>query len=252
MLLLEDVDGASPPKELVVRATIDPNARRALLKLVASAADGLHAFQRLKVRGLLPRGPDILMKKLAKDSESPEQLAQVAPDLAELIRTSVVRLTSEAARMAPESVRLGHGSFRHTHFLLRSDRPVLVDLEGLCLRGVSADAGDFLAYLDWVGCRQPQYGSLLEECSAIFLMGLKGLPDLSPHWLSWHRAAAQVKWALRTFASLAPSWVEISERLVRLSGQALPMPCSRAGISGARASAPGARRRKIAARRLIP
>jgi hypothetical protein len=222
MLVMEAIDSATESKELVARAATDPGARQALYGLVESAAEGLHQFQWVEVSGLPTRDSGILLEKLQKDTQTLHELQQTAPGVAEAVTNLVRRLKEEATQLDCERVGLGHGSFRHTHFLLRGRRPVLVDLEGLCLRGASGDAGDFLAYLDWLASRQPQFAPILDECERIFLRGVSTLPALSPRWLAWHRAAAQVKWALRAFASLAPGWVEAAERLLRLAEEGLP------------------------------
>ena len=146
---------------------------------------------------------------------------QLAPPLSRSLETLIRRLEDALASLPSEPLGLGHGSFRHTHFFLRGDRPTLIDLDGMCLCGVNADAGKFLACLDRSSLRRPQSRSVLAECETVFLDGLRTHPQLSLDWLTWHRAANLLKWALRSFSSLSYQWLEITEQLAERSATLL-------------------------------
>jgi hypothetical protein len=131
------------------------------------------------------------------------------------------RLEDTAARLPPESMGLAHGSFRHTHFLLQGTRPILIDLDGICLSGIGSDAGKFLACLDRGAVRRPRSRPVLEDCEGVFFDRLKRHSEISPDWIAWHRAATLVKWAMRSFSSLSNQWLEVTEKLVHSSERLL-------------------------------
>jgi hypothetical protein len=222
MLVLEALEGAADGRSLEIRAAGgDVESRRALLTLVAAAADGLQAFQRATIGGLDVIPARSILDDLIKDTCFLPGLLRVAPRAASAMEGLLRRLEDAMIRLPCESLGLGHGSFRHTHFFLRSDRPTLVDLDGMCLCGVNADAGKFLACLDRSSLRRPESCSVLGECESVFLGGLRGHPHLSHDWLTWHRAATLLKWALRSFSSLSYRWLEVTEQLVELSAHLL-------------------------------
>jgi len=222
MLVLEAVHGDQELKSLLEQALHDPEARTALRGHVTAAAEGLIAFQQATVNGLPhKRTPEDLLDDLKEDSCFMVGLEEVSAGLPRSISRLIGALESESARLPPEPLGLVHGSFRHSHFLCRGDRLVLLDLDGLCLAGVSADAGNFLAYLDRTGLRRPRLRPVLAECEAAFREAWKGHPCLSPAWLDWHRAAAQLKWALRSFSSLYKNWLQTTAGLVALAEQTL-------------------------------
>jgi hypothetical protein len=229
MLVLEAVEGDQELKTVLVEALDDPGARTALRNHITRVAEGLIAFQQAAVEGLPhKRTPQDLLDDLKEDSCFMVGLEEVSSGLPRSIARLIGALESEAARLPPEPLGLVHGSFRHSHFLCRGDRLVLLDLDGLCLAGVSADAGNFLAYLDRTALRRPRLRPVLRECEAAFLEALQRHPCLSAAWLNWHRAAAQVKWALRAYSSLYKSWLNTTTGLVALADCTL-----------ARVSAPG-------------
>jgi aminoglycoside phosphotransferase (APT) family kinase protein len=222
MLVMEAVDGAVNGRALEAKAADDsPCARRELLALVAAAADGLPAFQRVSIAGLDVVTPRHVLADLAKDACFLPGLKRVAPGAAASLTDLLRRLEDTAARLPPEPMGLAHGSFRHTHFLLRGTRPVLIDLDGICVSGVSADIGKFLACLDRSALRRPRSHPILEDCEKVFLDRLRGHGAISPDWLAWHRAATLVKWAMRSFSSLSHRWLEVTEKLAHSSERLL-------------------------------
>jgi hypothetical protein len=222
MLVLEALDGAVDGRTLEAQAaTGNAEARRALHELVAAAAHGLPTFQRTIIPELTLETPSKVLGDLAKNVCFLPGLQRAAPSMAGTLISLVRRLEDTAIRLTPEPAGLGHGSFRHTHFMLHRDRHVLVDLDGLCLCGVSADAGKFLACLDRSGLRRPQSRAILKECEEIFLSGLRNHPTLSLDWLTWYRAVTLVTWAMRSFSSLSFRWLQVSEELVHLSDHLL-------------------------------
>jgi hypothetical protein len=213
-LVFEALEGGVDGRSLEVQAASgDLEARGALRTLVAAAAVGLPAFQRATVPGLEISSARNAFDDVLKDTCFLPGLAQLAPPLSRTIEMLIRRLEEALAWLPSEPLGLGHGSFRHTHFFLRGDRPTLIDLDGMCLCGVNTDAGKFLACLDRSSLRRPQSRSVLAECEAVFLDGLRTHPQLSLDWLTWHRAANLVKWALRSFSSLSYQWLEITEQL---------------------------------------
>ena len=217
-LVCEAIEGGSDGRSLEVRAASgDLEAREALRMLAAAAAEGLPAFQRATVPGLEISSARSAFDDVLKDTCFLPGLAQLAPPLSDTMEMLLRQLEDALAWLPFEPLGLGHGSFRHTHFFLRGDRPTLIDLDGMCLCGVNADAGKFLACLDRSSLRRPESRSVLAECETIFIDRLRANPQLSFDWLSWHRAANLVKWALRSFSSLSYQWLEITEQLVERS-----------------------------------
>ena len=88
-------------------------------------------------------------------------------------------------------------------------------------RGVSADAGEFLAYVTWTRCRQPALRSVLDDFEETFLTGLRGHKNLSPRWLAWHRAAGELKWALHGLRSPHSQFRENTESILGLAANTL-------------------------------
>ena len=222
MLVLEALEGAVKVETLLNDALHQGPAREALREFIATAGRGLGPFQQAVVEGLPRVTPETLLEELEEDREG---LEGVAPAVAQAVGRQLRRLGSEAGRLPPEAEGLGHASFRHSHFLLRGGQPVLLDLDGLCLCGVSADAGNFLAYLDRAGLRRPPWRPLLQECEGVFGEALRGPRGASPGWLAWYRAAAQVKWALRSAFSPSPRSPETTEGLLRLAEQTVEDGC---------------------------
>jgi hypothetical protein len=221
MLVMEAFESAVEVKTLLAHSAGDSEARRALFGLAVAAAEGLSAFQRISIPGLPESSPETLLKKLHRATDQPQVPGRGRFEGAELLSALVRRLENEAAQMTPEPLALGHGAFRHTHFLVRDGRPALIDLDDLCIRGVSADAGEFLAYVTWTRCRQPALRSVLDDFEETFLTGLRGHKKLSRRWLAWHRAAGELKWALHGLRSRHSQFREKTEAILGLAANTL-------------------------------
>jgi hypothetical protein len=184
---------------------------------VIAAAEGLRAFQRTELAGLAVVTPQDVIRQFRSDVDS---VRHVAPSLAVSLARQVDRLEAEAARLVPEPMVPTHGAFRPGQLLLCPDRLVVFDLDTLCAAGASADAGNFLAYLDQMALRRPRLQPVVSECRAAFVDGLSR-PASDAAWLSWYRAASLVKLAFRSFFSLAPSWPETTHDLLGCAERAL-------------------------------
>jgi hypothetical protein len=221
MLVMEAFAEAIEVKDLLARFMEEADARRALRLLAHVAAEGLTAFQRVAVPGLPENLPQTQLKKLQKSIAAHGGSNTVLPGAAETMGKLLRGLEESAARLPPEPVRLSHGAFRHTHFLLRNDRPAIIDLDGLCMRGISADAAEFLAYLAWTRCRQASIRLALDECETAFLDGLKQQESLFSPWLAWHRSAALLKWALHSLRAPSAQCEQDTAAVLRLAEDAL-------------------------------
>ena len=226
LLVLAVVEGTST-KGLLARASFDPEAREAVLRLAKSAALGLAPFQRAVIDDLPTITPDCLLEDLRDNLQG---LERVVPRLADSVEKLIDRLQTRTSRLPPETTVLGHASFRHTHFVLRGEKPTLLDLDGVCLCGPNLDPGNFLAYLDRGMLRRPQWKSVLRECGERFMDGLADLPGLSADWLTWHRTAAQLKGALRSFSSLSSRWPETTQGLIALAEKTLSRNTKPVGV----------------------
>jgi aminoglycoside phosphotransferase (APT) family kinase protein len=215
---VSDAVEGEPTKRLLARAGSDSEAHKALLRSVSIAAEGLVSYQRAVFSGLPALRPEDLLEDLTDDLRG---LELIAPSLARSMARLIDRLQTEATGLPSEPKALGHASFRHSHFMLRGTRPVLLDLDGVCLCGRSADPGNFLAYLDHAALRRPAWRTTIRECERAFLEGLAQLPDLSTESLAWYRATAHVKGAQRSVASLSARWFETAQGLVQLADQTL-------------------------------
>jgi len=145
----------------------------------------------------------------------------VEPPLADSIEERVVALERSLGALAPEPLVPTHGAFRHGQLLLRPDGLVVLDLDTLCRSGASADAGNFVAYLDSLALRRPRLASVAERCREAFVATLQGPPDSRAAWLAWYRAASHLKVALRSFLSLSRRWPERAAALLECADRAL-------------------------------
>jgi hypothetical protein len=162
-----------------------------------------------------------MIGKVYKEGRRAHGLERVAPLQAREIGRCLRVLEGTADRLRPEQTGLAHGAFRHNQVLLRRGRLVVLDLDTLRVSGVSADAGELLGYLDRTALARPRLGAVIDECEDVFLSALADDPGIRAEWLAWHRAAAHVKFALRSFYTLAPGWPDRIGGLVRLARRTL-------------------------------
>ncbi len=200
MLVLEALEKAVGARSLLKQAVEDPVARRRARDVFARTAETLLEFQQAVIQGLPAITPQALLRYYQRKID---RVSQIAPELTDTIGTQLARLETEASELPTEPMVLSHGAFRHTHLLLCGDKLGLVDLDNLRLSGVSADPGDFLAYLDRTALRRPALRPIIEELEAAFVAGLRRRRSIDMRWVAWHRSAAHVKWALRSFHSLS-------------------------------------------------
>jgi hypothetical protein len=218
LLLLEAVEGATELSPLLKRSAGDADARDALLAHVGQAADVLPTFRRVRVPGVPHVSPAAVLARLGRRATN---LDRVLPELADSITRRLRQLEAAAARLPPEPLGLAHRAFRHNQLVAAGDRLVLLDLDGLCVAGAGTDAGGFLAYLDRTALLRRGLSAVAADCEEAFLAGLQAHDPPPPAWLAWHRAAAHVKWALRSVLSLAPNWPETADALLGLAGGTL-------------------------------
>jgi hypothetical protein len=209
-LIMPAIEDAVKATRLMGEARKKTHTRARLLRHVAAAADGLRAFQRTELAGLTVVTPQDILQQFRGDVDS---VRRVAPVLATSLARQLDRLEAGASRLVPEPMVPTHGAFRPGQLLLCPDRLVVFDLDTLCASGASADAGNFLAYLDHSALRRPRLRSLVDDCRGEFVEALSRSASDSG-WLSWYRAASLIKLALRSFFSLAPEWPEATHGLV--------------------------------------
>ena len=218
MLLFEDFAGATKVRTLLRPALKDAATKQQLLGYISAAAEGLAAFQQSPIDNLPSQSPQELVDAFRKDCAG---IAAIAPDLAAEATEVLDRLQSAARAFPPEPLVPTHGAFRHDQLLHAEDRLIVLDLDTICLSGASADAGNFLGYLDLTAIRRPRLQPIINDCARTFVAAVKGAGQTSPQWVAWYRAAAHVKKGLRAFYSLKPNWPETATRLLSLSGDTL-------------------------------
>jgi hypothetical protein len=218
LLLFEEVEGAEECSALLRAGGRDLAARRRLCESVQKAAEGLEAFRRTDPRAALPAVT--ATTTLAWLRRSLGDLRRADPPTAGAVEAALNRLAREADLLPPEPLALSHGAFRHDQLLVSGEELVVLDLDGLRLGAPGADPGNFLAYLDATAVRRPRLADLVEDLEEAFLGGLD--EGVHPGWLAWHRAAARVKYALRSVFSLAPRWPEHVSALLNGSRPAAP------------------------------
>ncbi len=226
-LVLGDLGNGLEIKELLKDAVASPGSRRLADECVEKAAEGLAFLQRVELSGLQTITPHALLESLRRSMKS---IASVSPVLAHSIELQLHALELEASSLPPEPLVPAHGAFRHTQMLVCGDKVGLVDWDGLRLSGASADAGEFLSCLDRMALRRPRLRSVLRHSEEVFAAALNG--SLDSRWLRWYRAVENVKWALRSFVSLAAKGGEdTAEQLIALAQRTLArrVPRSRGG-----------------------
>ena len=229
MLLLGAVDDALELKDLIKEARGDAGARSALNGQMEQAADGLQFLHRQEVGGLPAVPPKALLQRF---EDSMEGLPLVDPAAAELIIACLRTLEEQASRLPPEPMVTTHGAYRHDQILIRGKRQTVLDLDTLCLSGASADAGNFLSYLDVTAERRRRQRPVIEECAPFFEERALRLPSVSPEWLAWYRAAGHVKKAVRSYLSLDAKWPQMADAFLR------PIAQTQLGVRGAAGSRP--------------
>lgn len=212
---LEGGDGLAGSLQDVVDGRSD---EAVLLGHVARAARGLGDLQRCAVDGLPVVAPPALVAKLRRGVAL---VRCVEPPLADSLEARVAALERRGEALAPEARVPTHGAFRHGQLLLRRDGLVVLDLDTLCRSGASADAGNFVAYLDFLGLRRPRLASVTERCREAFVAALDGPPGSRAAWLAWYRAASHLKVALRSYLSLSRRWPEHTAALLGCADRAL-------------------------------
>lgn len=221
MLLLQGVEKGVELKTRLKDAMEDRRIKDRLREQMVRMAEGLGPFQRTTLGGLPPLLPRDLVRRYERQAES---VPDVAPDLARSLAEQFRRLEAEAARLPPETVVPTHGAFRHDQFIVADDKLVAIDLDTLCASGASADAGNFLGYLDVTAVRRRHLRPVIEECKAVFRDAAYGQPFVNREWLAWYWAASHVKKALRSFFSLDRKWSTTVTELLQLAEETLASP----------------------------
>jgi hypothetical protein len=218
MLVLAAVEESEELSPLLRKSVRDGDVRRTLREQIAKAAEGLFIFQRMVVEGLPCLGPREVLRGFEKELDG---VVHVAPALGRSMRALLRTLELTASRLPPERMVLSHGAFRHNQFLRRGDTLIALDLDALCLSGMSADIGEFLAYLDLTALRRPQLRPVTPDCEEVFLSAVLKHPHMDLRWVAWYRTASQIKWSQRALLSLDPRWPELTESLMRVAQQTL-------------------------------
>jgi hypothetical protein len=214
MLLLPAVAGGTSFGSSLAESVDGGAGEAALLAQVARAGRGLAAFQRCELQGLPVVTPRDQTEKL-RDFVVP--IRAVAPRLARSLDERLAGLERAIGRLAPEPLAPSHGAFRHGQLLLLPEALVVLDLDTLCRSGASADAGNFLAYLDFLALRRPRLRPLAERSQQAFVDAL----GPTRGWLAWYRAASLLKVALRSFLSLSRRWPAHTAGLLDCADRAL-------------------------------
>jgi hypothetical protein len=218
MLVLPALEKSEELSPLLRKAIDDAEARNTLREQIVRVAKWLLAFQRIHVAGLPRVGPRDILTEHERDMSG---ILQTAPALGKCAQMWLSTLEAAAAQLPAEEMALSHGAFRHNQFLRKRNTLVALDLDAVCLSGLSADAGEFLAYLDLTALRRPHLRAIAQECQSVFLGALLQDARVDPRWLAWHRAASHVKWACRSFLSLDSRWPELTEGLLQTADRTL-------------------------------
>jgi hypothetical protein len=214
MLLLEAIDEDVEMRDLID----DPLRNGDLSRALERIALGLAVFQQAELNGLPEMTPLGIVRHFRDGVHGFEV---VVPEFATLARRLFQALEDRARELRPEPLVPTHGAFRHDQFLLSGGDMAAIDLDTLRLSGASADAGNFLGYLDVTGVRRPALKDAVETCAQLFEESVLRLPGVSSEWLLWYRAAAHVKKALRAFYSLDAKWPRIAGDLLPLAERTL-------------------------------
>jgi hypothetical protein len=224
VVVFEELPGGNELSDLLRQADRGGAARARLLAGMERAGAVPRDLRGIEVPGLRSVPPATVLADMRKRMGGIEL---VAPGFAAAIERSMAGLAGDSESRVPEPLVPTHAAFRHDQVLVRGDRVALLDFDGLCLSGASADAGYFLGYLDATALRRPRRRALLEESAAAFVYGM-GKVDGTAEWLAWFRAAALVKKAVRSFLSLDGKW--------RAAAAALDAGAVEATLAGRRAA----------------
>lgn len=218
MLLFDAIDDVVKVRTLLRLSLKDPATKQRLLGYMTAAAAGLVAFQRSRIDALPLQTPHDLIDAFREDCA---WIGAVAPQLVASV-TRVLDQLEAAARAFPEEPLVpAHGAFRHDQLLDANGRLIVLDLDTICSSGESADAGNFLGYLDLTAVRRPRLQPVIDECARTFSDTLRNVGLTSPQWVAWYRAAAHVKKGLRSFFSLQLDWPETTQRMLSLAEDTL-------------------------------
>lgn len=211
LLVSEAVEDGSGLARLLRTAPTNDADRRVLLRCVVQIAEGLEAFGSALVCDLGVVSSSAYVEELRRRAAG---IADVCLPFSTALTTRLDDLEQQAVELAPEPVGLTHRAFRHNHFIDRQGHLTLLDLDNLCLSGRSANAGIFLAYLDRTAAARPRLRPVVTECCEVFASTALAGGSVTADWLRWHRAVARLKWALRAFFSLRPTWPAIASELI--------------------------------------
>jgi hypothetical protein len=218
MLVSKALEDGTELKDLITNAPGNSQDKHILRDQMVRVAEGLDSFQRITVDGLCSITPTDLIGDLKKGAKA---LGHVAPTLAQTVQRQLCALEIQARQLPPEKMVLTHGAFRHDQLLLCASKLSILDLDTLCIAGSGADAGNFLGYLDRMVLRRRRLRPNIEECAETFMEALCQQGIAPCKWFAWHRAAANVKNALRSFFSLDTEWPETAEGLLQLAERTL-------------------------------
>lgn len=210
-LFLPAVDGVTFTS-LIKAAAEDVSARQQAASASSSAAEGLMRFQQVEVDDLRVVTPRDVIETLRRKSA---RIQLVEPELAQALAERIRALETALDTLPPEPLVTAHGAFRHSQLLLVEGGLVVLDLDTLCRAGANTDAGNFLACLDRMAVRRERRGALARECQEAFALAWRRAPGAHDGWLAWHRAAALVKQAIRTYVALLTPWPQMTSELLQ-------------------------------------
>ncbi len=217
-LLFESVEGGVQPTRLLRRSRYDQRAKETLLQVIRNAAQGLGAIQGLSPDGLQAFDAADLLASLTSDIDS---VRSVAPGLWLALEAGLQELEVRLHKLQPEPTVPCHGSYRFSQMLAVGTDLSVLDMDSVCSGGASADAANFLAYLDKMALRRPKLATLIGECQTVFEQAAIESSAASPEWLAWQRAASDLKIAVRSFFTLSPRWPSISRKMLQLAHEQL-------------------------------
>jgi hypothetical protein len=211
MLVTPAIGGPRKLNRLLRPARKEREARAALLGHMERAAQGLRSLQQTPTAGLHAVAPRDLVESFRRTTA---KISEVVPQLGARVERCLQALERSADRLPAEPMVPTHGAFRLDQLVPCEHRLGVLDLDTLCRSGASADAGNFVAYLEALALRRPRLDGVLAECRKVFLQALATDTPAGSAWLSWYGSASLVKVAFRSFLNLAPGWPETSRALL--------------------------------------